>query len=316
MPEASTERRRVVNARSPWLGVELRHIAALDAVAREGSFWGAAERLDYGQSAISQQLARLEGIVGARLIERRRGAAHVALTEAGELLLDHFDGIVCRMERAQADVEAMRAGRAGTLAVGLCELAAARLMPPILRALSRERPEIEVRMEESRDTTAVAGRVEAGELDLAFGDLPLPQGPFELLELVRDPYVLLVDAGSDLAGRGAAPRPEEMADLSLIGPGQERAAAAVEAELRSQGIEPRYGLRSESSAAVQALVAAGIGAAIVPRMSVDVSEPRTVALPLDGLLSPRVIVLYWHRERCRLPARDAFVEFASAATSS
>ena len=72
-----------------WLGIELRHFLALEAVAREGSFGKAAQSLGYTQSAVSQQIAALERIVGERLVERPGGSRPVGLTEAGEIVLRH-----------------------------------------------------------------------------------------------------------------------------------------------------------------------------------------------------------------------------------
>src|SRR2546423_13728784 len=69
-----------------WLGIELRHLTALEAVSRTGSFGRAAKSLGYTQSAVSQQIAALERIVGARLVERPGGPRPVSLTEAGEPL--------------------------------------------------------------------------------------------------------------------------------------------------------------------------------------------------------------------------------------
>src|SRR5438874_5001319 len=101
-----------------WLGVELRHFAALQAVAEEGTFGRAAQRLGYTQSAISQQIATLEKIVGQRLIDRPGGPRHVSLTEAGRVLLRHAEGITARLKAAQADLAALSAGDAGPLRIG------------------------------------------------------------------------------------------------------------------------------------------------------------------------------------------------------
>src|ERR671929_96326 len=83
-----------------WAGLELRHLLALDAVAREGSFGRAAVSLGYTQSAVSQQIATLERLVGERLVERPGGPRPVSLTEAGTVLLRHAEGIVARHRAA------------------------------------------------------------------------------------------------------------------------------------------------------------------------------------------------------------------------
>src|SRR3954470_20827277 len=115
-----------------WLGVELRHLAALQAIAEEGSFGRAAKRLGYTQSAVSQQLATLERIVGEKLVERPGGPRPVALTEAGRLLLRHAEAIVARLQAAQADLQALRSGESGVLRVGTFQSVGARLLPEIM----------------------------------------------------------------------------------------------------------------------------------------------------------------------------------------
>ncbi len=90
-----------------WHGVEIRHLAALRAVAETGSFGRAAERLGYTQSAVSQQIATLEKAVGTRLVERPGGPRPISITEAGNVLLRHADGIVARLRAAQADLAAL-----------------------------------------------------------------------------------------------------------------------------------------------------------------------------------------------------------------
>jgi DNA-binding transcriptional LysR family regulator len=91
-----------------WPGVELRHLAALEAVAHEGSFRGAGARLGYAQPAISQQIAALEAAVGTRLVDRRRGRGGVSLPEAGGLLLAYASEIGARLRSARAELAALQ----------------------------------------------------------------------------------------------------------------------------------------------------------------------------------------------------------------
>ena len=198
-----------------WLGVELRHLAALQAVAEEGSFGRAAVRLGYTQSAVSQQIATLERLVGERLVERPGGPRPVSVTEAGAVLLRHADGIVARLRAAQADLAALQDGTAGSLRVGTYQSVGARVLPEVVRRFSASHPSVDVQLSESEDG-ALLRQVEAGDLDITFIQLPMGEGPFEGIELLRDPHLLVVPAGSPLAS-GPPPSLREVAELPLIG---------------------------------------------------------------------------------------------------
>src|SRR5919106_922236 len=182
-----------------WLGIELRHFLALEAVASEGSFGKAAQSLGYTQSAVSQQIAALERITGQRLVERPGGPKPVSLTEAGRMLLKHADAIAARVAAAQADLTALSEGEAGTLRVGVFQSVGQRILPEVMRRFLRSWPQVKVTLTESADDTELLELVERGDLDLTFSDLPLVEGPFESVELLRDPYVLVVPADSQLA---------------------------------------------------------------------------------------------------------------------
>src|SRR3989442_3922377 len=170
-----------------WLGVELRHFLALEAVAREGSFGRAATALGYTQSAVSQQIATLERIVGHRLIERPGGPKPVSLTEAGRLLLKHSEAIAARVAAAQADLTALAEGQAGTLRVGVFQSVGQRILPEVMRRFLAAFPQVDLALTQSPDDTELLGLVQLGELDLPFADLPPTDGPFQHVELLRDP---------------------------------------------------------------------------------------------------------------------------------
>jgi DNA-binding transcriptional LysR family regulator len=295
-----------------WLGLELRHLIALKAVADEGSFGRAARHLGYTQSAVSQQIATLEKIVGQRLLDRPGGPKPVSLTEAGRLLLCHAEGITARLQAAQADLAALSAGDAGPLRIGTYQSVGAKILPTLLRQFCAEWPKVDITLTESADDADLLRAVERGELDLAFAVLPLVQGPFEAAELMRDPYVLLVAADSPLATRDRPPTLREIAELPLIGFRTCRTTQQVEARLRIAGQEPKFVFRSDDNGTVQGLVAAGVGAALVPRLVVEESNEGLSMIELGDRVPPRILGIGWHRDRLRSPAAEAFVDVARA----
>ena len=131
-----------------WLGVELRHLAALDAVAEEGSFGRAALKLGYTQSAISQQIATLERLIGEQLIERPGGPRPVTLTEAGRMLLRHARAIVARLQAAQADLAQLSAGESGSLHVGIFQSVGAKILPEVMRRFAQAWPRVDIELRE------------------------------------------------------------------------------------------------------------------------------------------------------------------------
>jgi molybdate transport repressor ModE-like protein len=292
-----------------WLGVEVRHFAALDAVAREGSFGRAADSLGYTQSAVSQQIATLEKIVGETLVERPGGPRAVSLTEAGKLLLRHAEAIVARLDAARADITALRAGEMGTLRIGTYQSVGARVLPGVMRRFLADWPGIEFGLSEPSTDPELYDLIESGEVDLAFCGLPVPDGPFETLELMSDPYVLLVPADSVLAQRKSASL-DNLGDHALIGASTCASGTVVEDELRERGYEIDYSFRSDDNGTVQGLVGAGFGVALTPLLAVAPGDERVRAIRLVPKVPRRKIAVAWHRDRHRSPAARAFMEIA------
>jgi len=299
-----------------WLGVEVRHFAALEAVASEGSFGRAAERLGYTQSAISQQIQTLERIVGEKLVERPGGPRAVSLTEAGRLLLRHAESIVARLQAAQADLQALRTGEAGVLRVGTFQSVGARLLPEIMRRFRDQWPQIEVALEERDSDEELAALVEKGEVDVAFVLPPFGDAPLETIELLRDPYVLVVARSSPLASANLTPTLARISEEPLIGFRACRSMEPFEAALRAAGCEPSFAFRTDDNGTVQGLIAAGIGSAVMPRLTVDATDPRIAVLELGNRVPPRMIHIARHRDRYHSPAARAFVETALEITRS
>jgi DNA-binding transcriptional LysR family regulator len=297
----------MIMKRDQWLGVELRHLAALEAVGRLRSFGRAARELGYTQSAVSQQIAQLERVVGQRLVDRPGGPRRVDLTEAGRLLLRHADAIVAQLDAAQADMAALAEGAAGPLRVGIYQSVGARILPGLLRRFSAEWPRVEVLVQEETDARDLLRLVERGDLDLTFADLPLPEGPFESAEVLRDPYLLLVAAKSEFAARETAPPLRELSGLPLVG---WRSTGEPERFLRGHVPDLNVVFRTDDNGTLVGLVAEGLGAAVVPRLVVNPRNPAVVGLPLGNRIPPRVIAIVWHRDRYRSAASQAFAELA------
>src|SRR5262245_12875139 len=304
-PAAPPPRRILPEALSD---LSLRQLLSFRAVADEGSFHGAAEALDYTQSAVSQHVMALEGSLGVRLFDRSRGRRTVELTEAGRLLLRHVEPIPDRPQAARADLLAYAAGETGTLRVGVYQSVGTRILPAIIGRFAEAWPGVEVQLREANSDDGLMDMVEPGTLDVTFGVLPIPEGPFDGVELLGDPFVLVVQASSPLAIIDQPPSIALIAEQRLIGFRTCRSTRWAEQQVRAAGYEPSFVFRSEDNGTVQAMAGAGLGAALVPLLAVDTTDPRIAVIVTD--LEPRRIALMWHRDRYRSPAAQAFIDLA------
>ena len=182
------------------------------------------------------------------------------------------------------------------------------MVPPVLQRLSTSRPDLDVQLVEDPSDRRLLDQVESADLDLAFAMLPLPDGPFAMVELLRDPYVVLLAANSELVARTRPVTPRELARLPLIG--FRHVQAYPEAFLRAHGIDARVRFRTDDNEILVGLVAAGMGAALVPRLTVNPARNDVVLLEIAAKLPPRLIALAWHRDREQTQIAKDLVETA------
>jgi len=303
--------RRFIMLSDLWPGLDLRHLAAFSAVSETGSFARAAELLGYTQPAVSQQVAALEKIVGQRLFERASGRPQATLTEAGSVLAGHVDELTARIAIARQDLLDVARGEAGSIRVGAFQSALARILPHVLKRYHSSHPAVRIEAVESNNDIPLLQQVKQGTLDLTFALLPLDSQTFAYRELVLDEFVLVSKRGGSLPAR--IDSHDQLHGLPLIVYRSCRSATALIAFLESQLGEPNIVFQSDDNAAIEEMVRAGVGVAILPQLWTSLGANEGVELtPLTGIVPPRVVVLGWRADRTLAPAQQAFVDVAVA----
>ena len=286
--------------------LELRHLAALDAVATEGTFGRAALRLGYTQSAVSQQIAALERLVGGPVFDRPGGPRPVELTPLGKVVLGHARDIVDRVEATGDAVDRFLAGEVGRIDIGSFQSVSNVLLPAIVQRLRGDYPNVDIRLFEHEDLDAGAQGVLAGELDVSFvvGERT---GRLESLLLLDDPFVLVTPPGALPEG----PCPTSALDgAALVGYPPSSCQDIVEDRLRACGAQPTFVFRTYDNGAQVAMVQAGMGWAVMPLLAVNTRDPGIDLRSLSPDIPPRQICLVWRRDRTLSPVAARLVDIA------
>ncbi len=266
--------------------LDLHRLRLLQEFAARGSIAGAAAVLGYTPSAVSQQLAALEREAGTALLDR--SARRAELTDAGRRLAGHAERILAMVEEAETDLSARAAEPVGRVVATAFPSAAVAFAPALARSL-RTHPGLTLVLRQTSAAEAMR-QVRSGEVDVAIVDdwtsrlaeeIETAGSILTCHHLIRDQLVLVLprahpaaDPGRQVDLRGLRREPW------LAAPAGEPSRQAVDRLLAAVGVTPPVLSEFEGMSTIVALVARGIGIAILPRLAVAAGERRVAVRDL------------------------------------
>ena len=265
--------------------IDVRQLKTLRAVADHGTVSAAATALHLTPSAVSQQLAVLSRTTGCELLERRgRG---VVLTDAARVLISHADVVFAQLERATNDLRALSASAPTTLRIGGFPTSVAGIIAPAMAMLRETLPgwEFEVSDTESEESL---DRLLDGTMDVAVvmaaPNRPLLSDPRLKIEpLLEEEYYVALPADHALAGAADIALTDLVNESWILAREGFSCHDHISAICADAGFQPRGRHRSTDFPAALALVAAGCGITMIPRLGVPLhADPRIVLIPIRG----------------------------------
>lgn len=253
--------------------IDTRRLRTLQAVADHGTVTAAAAALHLTPSAVSQQLAALEHEVGHRLLVRDGRGVH--LTAVGKIMLGHANEVLAQLERARAEVADYTTGAAGEITVACFATAISAVLAPAITALRASAPGLQIRVRDAEGDQSLTMLLDS-EADVAitvdYRGAPDPADRrLHRVPLYAEPFDLVLPQTHPLAAEPPHPPTASLAalaDETWIGPYPGNPVHDVIAFACEQaGFTPRFAHCSDDFRAVVALVAAGAGVALVPRLA-------------------------------------------------
>ena len=245
--------------------MELRNLRALVEVARQGGFSQAARTLFLSQPSVSKAVRQLEEELDTELFVRLGEGAR--LTEAGELVMARAVAMLAEAEHMRAELAEMRGLFTGKLRLGLPIFGSARLFAPLFATFRGRYPGVEIELLE-RGSVRLEEAVLAGEVELGVSLLPVADA-FDVQPVCNDPLMALLWADHPLRDRerlrlaALEPSPFILFDHGFaLNP-------RIEATCRARGFAPQVSARSSQMDFILALVASGMGVALVPRIMTE-----------------------------------------------
>lgn len=300
--------------------MELKQLRVLQAVGESGSFSAAADRLAYTQPAVSKIVATLERQLGTTLVDR--GIRPVRLTEAGSALARRAGAAFEQIAAAELEVEAIANLSAGRLRIGTFSSAGAAMVVDALRAFRTAHPAVDVSITEIGMPSAVARSLRKGDLDLGVSFEHPETGDtlgedLDRVHLLDDPFDVVVPRGHRLERS----RTIRFADLSGedwllpdFGPASP-SFRMIERRCRDAGFDPTVAYRVNDCQMTQALVAAGEGIALLPRLMLRPAHPGVAIRPLATDPPVRRVSALRLSTRYLTPATERFLTLLVSASA-
>ncbi|MFD9907615.1 LysR family transcriptional regulator [Streptomyces sp. NPDC059063] len=269
--------------------IDLRRLAVLRAIAHYGTVTAAAEALHLSPSAASQQVRRLSRDLGLPLLEPH--GRRVRLAPAARVLLRHADRMEHYWQRAEAGLHATAsAAPRGVLRLAGFPTAVSVLLAPLAARLMGEWPDLTVQVRESEPRDCF-DLLFSGDADLAIVEAtadnpPFGDGRFEQQPLLDDPFDLLTPGGHPLADRTAVTLQDLVHEPWIVGTPGSSARHVVLAACNSAGFTPDIVHQAIEWTVVAALVAHGLGIALVPHAAQLPPRLDLVRTPLTGTAQP------------------------------
>lgn len=289
--------------------MELRHLRTVEAVARHRSLTKAGEELFLTQSAVSQQIRRLEAELGVDVFHRT--SRRVELTAEGRVILGYAQRALAEVDRLQDELEQITGLLTGELRIGGLYPTGQYDLFAMLADFRAAHPGVAIHMTEgTQDDTFAALR--SDELDCAFiaHDPDAIGDEFQAELVFQDELVVALPAGHALAGEHAVSF-EDVASTDLVAYRENSAMRLrLERKMAARGLQPRNAFICTEMAAVRALASSGLGVAVIPRSIAEQPGPPIELRPFgpDGLTWP--VALVWRAARRQSPAGSAFLEVA------
>jgi len=289
--------------------MELRHLRTIAAVARHGSFTKAAEELYLAQSAISQQIRRLETELGVEVF--RRTSRKVELTAEGRVILGYAQRVLAEVDGLHSELEELTGLLSGQLRIGGVYPTGPYDLFGMLADFRAAHPGVAIHMvEDTQDGVLAALR--ADELDCAFTALnPDALGnEFAATLLWEEEIVVALSPDHPLCA-GDHVTFEELAAEDLIAYRENSALRRrLERAMADRGLEPRNAFICTEMGAVRALVSKGLGVAVLPRSIAADPGPAITFRPVGPELLTWPTARVWRADRRQPPAAKAFLQLA------